>query len=848
MINTHTRIQELPQSYDFSPRGIDWFSIIVPEATRNLIRNPIFQYNLDGYTAFGPDISRTTEKQYVGPYSMKIAYTSYSRIVHQVNIAAAGMYTFSIYIYSDAWATCDELKEAIYIEVINPYTEIIATKYYTGRGYWDRVSVTFSAEGPDNPYTLSIYGCAGTIAYIDGLQLENKPYATTLCHGDMAGDAYPRKDYWWLGEPHNSFSERSAYCRTGGREMNFFDLGLRTLSIIGIGLAGIGNIIIPTTRGGVYVNSIQQDRTFTIVAERHYPQANIGMRERVQIERLMSPFITSPQQPLMLKYQYRDPCGNVDGEELWIKCLYESGLEGAFDNYQERVGMAFRIYLPYLATGGSFGRALAFDTIESITRIGNIDSGILQRDLDGNWSTIATILGDSTQNVSAVKAFGNYVYVGGIFTDFEGLADTTQIARYNKSTQTWESLPGFDALKPGGFVQLLKISADNKLYAIGRTGAAKWIVEISIDGSLNAIAAPPGDNTFTAFTISPGNRIYASGLDTGSYYVYELIGGFWAKVEDVDGNPRSGFDDIIRDLIADVAGNLYVVGKFKQDETATYSYNGAVVSDDLSASGWSRLGSAGIPSGDAIYRAAIGNDGSLYVAGDFANIDAIPGTLNVAKWNGYSWSALGYGVGYYAPVASINDIEVDACGNVYVVGLGLYAVGLQEGTSIWYEALVWKGSTWIPYEFDFIPDAYVVQLELDDPYVYAAYTIYTNVEIHSMGNTVVVYTADATDAIINITGPGILLRIGIAESEEVFGFELSVSGNEILTLHTGLSGIELISNTRGDLTHEILPGSSSTLTLKNGTNHISVLYTDTSEDSEITIYCDKTYQSLGGAF
>lgn len=864
MIRMHNSIPDLPQSYDFSPRNIDWFSIIIPEETRNLIKNPIFQRDTSGYSTAptGVSIERTDEKQRYGSHSLRIDYALPRRIIYQPTISVAGRYTFSTYIFMDTARispTYPALSNKIQILVEYPLFTVLASTYYEARGYWDRVVISFDAPSA-GVYTIAFFGDGGTIAYIDGLQLENKPYATTMCHGDMVGDAYPRKDYWWLGEPHNSYSERSYYCRTGGKEMNFFELGLRTLSIVGIGLAGISNVIVSTTRGGFYTNSVQQDRTFTIVAERHYPQANIGMRERLPIERYMTPFIAAPNQPAMLKYQYYDECGNIDGEELWIKCLYEGGLEGSLDNYQERVGMTFRVYLPYIAKGGSFGMELEPYYSETFTNPHTSSSGMLIRSPDGTWEVSGEFKGQSSNSVYAIESFGDYIYVGGNFGNCNGIANTSQLARYNKSTGVWEAIPGFDALRPGGFVVHLKKGPTNVLYVGGRTGTSYWMVSIDLDDNLTLLASTPGATTFVkAFGVGKDNTLYCSGYESSSYfiYLYDSDTDSWSKVKTSAGSDRYGFNSYVRDIAVGIDGSIYVTGDFTTDDTTTYTYNGIVKSDDSATSGWEMLGISGMSNSTG---SSLGNmillskSGDLYVVGSFNALDSIPNAAYIAKWNGYSWSALGNGVraAFGTSGANLHGISEDAAGDIYVTGVLMYAYNLQKYNLLGYEMLKWDGSSWLPYEIDIESSTYPRPLSygsvIESEYMYMLFTAYQTSEVYSISNNEMHYDADVTDLNAEIVGPGVLLKLGNLTTGEDLSFELEVNAGEVVTLQTGILGLELISSTRGDITHEIFPGSSQSFRLLHGINRPYALYLTTTADSEVVIFADKAFHSLGGAF
>lgn len=74
---------------------------------------------------------------------------------------------------------------------------------------------------------------------------------------------------------------------------------------------------------------------------------------------------------------------------------------------------------------------------------------------------------------------------------------------------------------------------------------------------------------------------------------------------------------------------------------------------------------------------------TVYIGGTFSNIGGVPGTSNIAKWDGTSWTALGRGV----------DNSVSA---LAMIGTDLYAGGsFVKASSVTVNKIAkWNGSTW----------------------------------------------------------------------------------------------------------------------------------------------------------
>ena len=112
-------------------------------------------------------------------------------------------------------------------------------------------------------------------------------------------------------------------------------------------------------------------------------------------------------------------------------------------------------------------------------------------------------------------------------------------------------------------------------------------------------------------------------------------------------------------------------------------------------SAWSALGSNGLGNGalsSFVYALAVsGTD--LYVGGLFENAGAVAEADRIAKWNGSSWSAVGYtngGCGNFNTLCGpVNAIAVSGS-DVYAGGNFLNGAGIPEADYL----AKWNGSTW----------------------------------------------------------------------------------------------------------------------------------------------------------
>ncbi len=321
--------------------------------------------------------------------------------------------------------------------------------------------------------------------------------------------------------------------------------------------------------------------------------------------------------------------------------------------------------------------------------------------LDGNaWSPLGAGMDG---NVWALAGFDNgfgegpALYAGGLFTEAGGVS-ANNIAKWDGAS--WSPLGGgidsiagvralavFDdgsgegpALYAGGyFEEAGGISANN----IAKWDGTSWSpLGAGIDGVVDALAVFDDSS-------GGGPALYAAGFFTtaGGLTVNRIAkwdGKSWSPLgEGMDGavHALAVFDD------GSGAGPaLYAAGGF---ETA-----GGVIANRIAewdGSTWSPLssGTDGIVLALSVFDEGSGDGPALYASGGFENAGGVT-AKRIAKWDGLSWSPLGYGM--YSGVWALAAFD-DRSGH----GPALYAGGFftQGGgdPDARYVAK-WNGTTW----------------------------------------------------------------------------------------------------------------------------------------------------------
>lgn len=150
----------------------------------------------------------------------------------------------------------------------------------------------------------------------------------------------------------------------------------------------------------------------------------------------------------------------------------------------------------------------------------------------------------------------------------------------------------------------------------------------------------------------------------------------------------TGANGSVNALVRAANGALYAGGAFTSMDgvantrgiaewsTTNFKYFGTAV--------WSSLGSGGAV-GAVVRTLVIGPDGALYAGGTFTLMGGIANTVNIAKWSGASWSALGTGTN-----GDVNALAFGSDGALYATGAFTLAGGVANTARI----AKWNGTAW----------------------------------------------------------------------------------------------------------------------------------------------------------
>ena len=278
---------------------------------------------------------------------------------------------------------------------------------------------------------------------------------------------------------------------------------------------------------------------------------------------------------------------------------------------------------------------------------------------DGSsWSALGTGVGGTwPSSVHALTVVGTDLIAGGAFTT-AGVVIVNRIAQWNGSS--WSALgSGFD-----NTVRALTVSGTNLLVggdfstAGGNAASriAKW------DGTSWTALGTGMNNTVRAIAVV-GSDVYAGGDFTtaggvSAQRIAKWNGSVWSALG--SGTSLSVY------CLAVNGQDLFVGGNFTQAGGVTRRCIAK-----WSGTGWSSLDSgldddlSGPQGRSALGLMVVGPD--LYVGGEFDIAGGI-GVLNIAKWNGTVWSALGSGMNDYVTALAVSGSDLYAGGHFTRVG------------------------------------------------------------------------------------------------------------------------------------------------------------------------------------
>ncbi len=668
------------------------FQILVPEQTFNIVPNPSAEIDSEGWTASGSTIVRVESEARFGKASVEVTTDGVAEF-EGVSIRSMPNNTDVIYVGSAYVRGRGLVRLALKDQFNGDVAATRAVALVPER--WQRLSVvgtTGALVSDDLRVVVETTQVQAVVFYVDGVQIERKPYLTTYIDGDQPGGI-------WNIQAHNSITEREASSRAGGRWVDLDEeaLGVYATLVGGTGMPPLrqnieDRALIP---GAEFQSTKVMPRPlmFTMWARQPSRLARGGDRSlrilqeaRQNLIDVIKPDLVEPQQQFVMRYlggafpldipmlyedglgfegDVRNPFTNsfamrtLAVDPFWIEDNQEideletsqaftidaivKKEDGVWSDWEGGVQDATNPAVVSVAVGpdGQVWVTGGFDTI------GGVGANNIAR-WDG---TTFYPLGTGLDTVGLNIAIGpdGRIYVCGSFTNAGGIAGTNHLAVWDPVTETWDDLDG--GLGDGNCFSIT-FGTDGNLYAAGRfddvggvtaNNVAMFDIEsqgwTDLDGGCTGLG-DPGSASGLEIAGAPDGRIYLGGafdeigvantVVTNNIAVWDPATEQWAEVG--GGTAEAPGVGSVRALAIDPSGNVYAGGIFTTLGSATVNGVGF-----FNGTAWEALGD-GITGGTQDVRwIFVDASGVVYYVGDFDEMDGVPNTNRIALWDGSRW-------------------------------------------------------------------------------------------------------------------------------------------------------------------------------------------------------------------
>lgn len=667
------------------------WSIILPEAAANLIANPSFETGIDGATAVNSSsLSQSTDEQAVGTASLEVDPTT--NTTGGVYLAISSVATTTTYTASFSIKGVAGVDYETYLYVNG--AQIGDAIEFTGDGTWRRYNVTAttgaSSSGP-RLYIRKNNDADSNPFYIDAVQVEAKPYATTYCDGDQEGCT-------WAGGAHSSISSRPIDApggqlidlTTDPNDADSYAASTYNFDIkasIGVGMPPIDLIdTLPAQSDGAdHQRTIVRPRQFQLVGHITGTSWSNLLSQRLSLIQALNAHRLPTDRPVEVRY-------TLNGKSIAIKARYQGGLEKGemLGNAVEEVSLRFKaqedpFWRKAMGVGsgasGAGGGVIIANVQESLTSV----SLIAQRDENGNWDNLDGGLTSASTPLECqhIALDNDGVLYAGWYDDDGG--GRYYISKYEDGS--WSVISGsILSGSAGESIGGLAIDANNDLIAVGKfpdissSGVARYSKSTGSWTNLNYTGS---FTRVSAVAVAPNGNIFVGEFGT-TRYIKKYNGSSWSTVCTVTGTSTY----IINRLIFNRNGRLYAAGSWITGIDGT-TVAGVGYSDDQGAN-WVSAGD-GIDE-DIVRAIALAEDDSLWIG---AYESGAVGPAYLYRFNGVS-------------MQKFNDylqIESTGLGTIDAIGFDpygqLYAGGVFDASSkisIPYGLALWNNG-WQPADF-----------------------------------------------------------------------------------------------------------------------------------------------------
>ena len=810
------------------------FSIIVPEYGMNKITNPVPYQSTTGFNYTNGTMSIDSTYTRRGPACLKMVPTSGQNSTiyfSPLSVTSGQPYTFSVDIKGYA-------GQAMRIMIQNGSGTMQAQKTFTATGNWQRVSVTLTSAGATATNWRAVVqrdSVASTQPFwADGWQFENKAYATTFIYGDEKGLGYIDREYYWAGSPFASASVRSANTRHGGKLVKINDYAIIN-KVIGLGMGKFESHVSELAMGGsVLQSTIRQPRPFSfLLTFKGNSQDAIYANRQVIIDAIRP---DRDNQPLILHYQGFDSSGNEVTQPIDIICKAEVSLQDTPNLPTRHTDLLSFTALDTTLDGAYYEGSYLLYSEELNTNY------IVRQKPNGEWDTMGTGLQGGYAVVFAEAPNGD-MYIGGSFTSAGGVANTSKLARWSKSAQSWQSVL---SIPPNNDVMALKFDSNGDLYvggmftSIGGNSNAKYLAKIT-DLS--------GTPFIFEFGATVDDYVYAIEIDfNGIVYV----GGRFKSIGGISVGGAAYYDTSWHTIPFPISATIRAIKTNYQGSKVVFGGSiGGITS--LNVVAWD--GTSLIPLGTGLNN--IVRDlmsyygGNLIAVGQFTNVG---GSKNkyIAHFNGSTWDSLPFGSPDNAVYSITKRVSYRKNLNYFYICGAFTSVG---NINLSDRVAGFDQSSWKTIGID-LPGTgiiYCVYASSDGSlYISGDFSGTTMVDGITIDNVINGSSAASAYPIIQIKGPGTLLSIENKTTGKKIDFNnLTLQPNEYINLWLDPHNLKFESSweDRECVLDYITAGSDiSDFNLAPGINNISVyMPTGTTSATNAWIRWKPKFWSLDGA-
>lgn len=798
------------------------FTVVVPETTQNFFKNSSFErwssgLPLDWNNTTSPaTISESVTLMRFGASAMRVVASGGSgEGMYQIvsTLESGSPATASVYAYVAAGVGRLLVQDSTGVTTI-------ASLDTTGTG-WSRLELPFTLPSTAVRVSLLAVGVGADVTF-DGVQLEQKAYATTYADGSLG------KGHEFIGEVHRSSSIRKSH---GGRKKDI-QTGITDGTRIDFSSGfGAGEPVVLSdaygTLDGSYVNGVilpQRDLALglTVIGS---DVEEIQDRRKDIIEAFAP--VRNPLQPLYLIHTANDvekqiavfPTGGINAPKFG-------------QNNYEQFAATFTANDPFFRSPYDSAKQLGWST--SITA-----TSILIKDNNGNWYTLPSSTNSSINTAVYNPVDPDELIIGGGFTTFNGVS-ANRIVRYRISTGDVTAL----GTGLNNTVNSVAIDVNGDIYAggiftaDGSANAMNRIAKFAAGGSVwSTVGTGVGggvNNHVYGVKFDNNRNLFLHGIFTATTAGLSVAG--IAKLVSGASTITAAVTGLTTTTIWDIAftpdNTLYLGGQF------TFS-GGANIAKVLDGTTTPIVMAGSL---NSIVRSLWYDRKSnlLYIGGQFTTENLTSLVLRgIASWNGVAFTEVGNGVD-----SSVVYVTVDSSGNLIIYGTFTKVNGQAAATQ---RILKWNGAYWTQLDMELLSFKDITALGITPNGYLTMGTFDTATTLKSNAHTTVVNNGNApTTAQFRFTGTGKLQSIKNETTGQQVDLNYTLATGEIVYLDFAVGRITATSSFRGNILNSVFVAGYdvSPFYLVAGNNDISVFINGTtSAATDARIIYKESYYS-----